>query len=123
MILGGRGPATTQTGKHVVDRIQGVQLLIGIIVSGTEITVILFIVAFDCQAQILSDGVINIGNAGMMTEDAAECAVRNAWPVAEHTAGIRAVEEWMETAPVRMKITTESKKIRISGQSMRTSGA
>jgi hypothetical protein len=118
--LGRRGPAGAQIGKHFANRIQGVLLLIGIVVFGRDITLIPFIAAFDCQPQILPDGIVDIRYAGMMTEDAAERAVRNAWPVAEDTAGIRAVEEWMETVPVRMKTTAESVRMKITAKSVRT---
>ena len=65
---------------------------IGRVLLGRRIRLVVFCRANDGQLQSLTDGVVDVGYARTMTEDAAIGSVRDARTVAENAAGIRAVQ-------------------------------
>ena len=82
-------PASAQRGKHVAD---GIQVMRRTITRLFLVGRVVFRPAENSQLQRLADGVVDIGYAGLTTEDAAIGAVRDARTVTEHAARIRAVQ-------------------------------
>jgi len=115
----GRDPASTQRRKHIADGIQVMRRASARLLPGRHVGRGVFCPTDDGQLQGLTYGVVDVGYAGLMAEDAAIGAVRDARTAAKHAAGIRTVQRRekhtfskdMNIMPEDVKVISEVKVV------------